>query len=151
MGENHRQELLEALVKIKRAMARSHMIAGIPHPALDAMKAIRRCDRLHPENPEAGVTMSDLSRLMGISKPAVTQIINDLEHRGCVERVSTKNDRRLVYVQITKTGEEILLRGEREFQEKLEIVVRSLGEKDTQELIRIITKLSVCLENTPIL
>ncbi len=43
-----------------------------------------------------GVTISALSELIDISKPAVSQMINTLEDKGYVERITTKSDRRRV-------------------------------------------------------
>ena len=150
MRNNQGQELLDALAQIKKALIRSHIIAGIPQPGLMAMRTIRRSQRSNADISLQGVKMSDISRYLDISKPAVTQIVNDLEKRGYVERVLTKNDRRLVCVRITEDGDKILDRGEEEYQEKLMQVTEILGEQDTHELIRIITKLSGALEKVSV-
>ncbi|HVJ49272.1 MarR family winged helix-turn-helix transcriptional regulator [Desulfitobacterium sp.] len=56
------------------------------------------------------VTISILSELLEISKPAVSQMINVLEDKGYVERMTTKNDRRIVYVRLTECGEQRLVK-----------------------------------------
>ena len=147
MNNNQGQELFDSLSKIKKVMIKSHMVAGVPQPALMAMRCIRhRNNCINDENLQ-GIKMSDISKFMNVSKPATTQIINDLEKKGYVERVLTQNDRRVVYISLTESGNEILDRGEKEGFSMLERIADCLGEEDTKDLIRIINKLTETFNN----
>lgn len=49
-------------------------------------------------------TVSSLSKLIHVSIPRVTMILDSLEEKGLVERVRDENDRRIVYAVLTKKG-----------------------------------------------
>jgi transcriptional regulator, MarR family len=88
-----------------------------------------------------GVTISALSELLDISKPAVSQMINAIEDKGYVERITTKNDRRLVYVRLTESGEQCLARELQAFLQGMAEIFDKMGEKDTEDLLRLLNKL----------
>ena len=54
------------------------------------------------EDEEKPVTMSDASRMLGISRPAITQLALRLCKKGCIERVRDENDRRIIYLRLTR-------------------------------------------------
>lgn len=88
-----------------------------------------------------GVTISTLSERLRISKSAVSQMINSLEDKGYVERFTTRNDRRLVYVRLTVRGGEVLSEKLRTFLKGMNTVFDKMGEEDTKELLRLLRKL----------
>lgn len=88
-----------------------------------------------------GLSMSNLSELLKISKPAVSQMVNSLEGKGYVERVMPKSDRRLVLVRLTEAGQQSLDREMQAFTDRLAQTFAELGEKDTEELFRLLTRL----------
>lgn len=93
------------------------------------------------------VKMSDISRLMGISKPAATQAVDRLVDRGMVRRVNDENDRRTVYIQITEKGETGF---KIELDRNLGIidkVIDNMGEKDAREFIRLFTKFKQSMDD----
>lgn len=147
MNNNQGQALLNSLHKIKKVMIKSHMMAGVPHPSIMALRGIKHCNNSTENGNLQGIKMSEISKFMDISKPATTQIINDLEKRGYVKRTLTENDRRVVYIRLTESGNEILDRGEKEAFASMAKIIDSLGENDTEELIRILKKLSDTLAN----
>ncbi|MEE9294150.1 MAG: MarR family transcriptional regulator [Phycisphaerae bacterium] len=49
-------------------------------------------------------TSSQVARFLGVSKPAVTQIVDSMERARLVVRRSTKRDRREVALELTKQG-----------------------------------------------
>lgn len=50
------------------------------------------------------LSMSELSRELGVSKPNVTLLIDKLEKLGLVERVSSETDRRVSFIRISEQG-----------------------------------------------
>lgn len=52
---------------------------------------------LHNEN----VKISDLSKKMGLSNSTVSGIVDRMEKHGIIERKRSKEDRRVVYVEVT--------------------------------------------------
>jgi len=108
------------------------------------LKAIRR------NSTPQGLSMSNLSELLKISKPAVSQMVNSLEEKGYVERILPKSDRRLVLVRLTEAGQQGLDQEMQAFTARLSQTFAELGEKDTEELLRLLTRLyGILLEQFP--
>jgi DNA-binding MarR family transcriptional regulator len=115
---------------------------GMPHSEYALMQLID----CHAQKSD-GLTVTALSELIQISKPAVSQIINVLEDKGYVERITTKKDRRIVYVKLTGQGEEALS-GAREIASKrLMRVLDKMGEDDAQTFIQLFDKFSIILSD----
>lgn len=52
-------------------------------------------------NHKEKTTVSELSERMSVSRPAVTQKINDLERLGLIEKIQSETDKRYFYISIT--------------------------------------------------
>lgn len=103
---------------------------------LDSEKATGKC----------GVMVSDLSLQHDISKPAISQTVNILEKKGLVERCADESDRRVVRIQLTEKGHEVLAKAQIAMLQFVEKVVGKLGTEDTQTLIRLFNRLYQVLE-----
>lgn len=93
------------------------------------------------------VKMSDISRRMGISKPAATQAVDRLVEREMVKRINDENDRRTVYIQITEKGEAGF---KAELDRNLCVidkVIDNMGENDAGEFIRLFTKFKQSMDD----
>ena len=97
---------------------------------------------------ESGAMISKLATLMEISNPAVSQKINVLEEKGYVERYSTKNDRRVVYVKLTEAGKKILERENERLMNSMKIIFDKMGEEDTEKFIELMSKLYKIIQET---
>jgi len=96
--------------------------------------------KLHSTATE-GVTNSTLSELLEISKSAVSQMINALEDKTYVERVTTKHDRRLVYIRLTASGEQRLEQQLQALLQRMAEIFDRMGREDTEDLLRLLQKL----------
>lgn len=88
------------------------------------------------------VTITEISEKIQISKPAVSQIINALEDKGFVKRVYTKSDRRVVYVEITDQGNELIEIAIKKKNETFNKLLQQLGDEDAETFLRILEKIS---------
>lgn len=86
-------------------------------------------------SPEAKA--SDIARASGLSPGAVTQVCDELVKDGMVERTRSLDDRRVVHIQITDGGREIVERFRNSRREKIRTVLAKLGEQDAGEFVRI--------------
>jgi len=93
-------------------------------------------DRVTPE--VKGVKVSELSTVLDITPAAVTHIINALEKKEYLERLSDKSDRRIVLVRLTEAGLNAIDDMKKQFFLGLKELIGFLGEKDSREFIRII-------------
>jgi len=74
-------------------------------PAMDLPVAQMRVCGILRDGPRA---MSVISRELGVTQSAMTQIADRLERAGMVERVSEPEDRRVKSLQLTSRGVEIM-------------------------------------------
>lgn len=138
------KELFQSILRIKKAMGRPSALGSMPQGTFVVLHAIlengSKLDFIDDEE-LMGMTVSDLSNVLQVSRPAISRTINELENKGFVKRVSTRSDRRLVYVCIAPLGEEVLRTAWQRANEGLKAVVEKMGEPDIRELIRILNKL----------
>ena len=138
------KELFQSILRIKKVMSRPLALGKLPKGTFVVLHAIlehgSRLDFIDDEE-LIGMTVSDLSDILQVSKPAISRTINELESKGFVKRVSTRSDRRLVYVCIDPLGEEALHTAWKRANEGLNAVIKGMGESDIKELIRILDKL----------
>lgn len=115
-------EQAAALTSILPKLMRSISALYADDPAMDLPVAqIRVCSILH-DGPR---TMSVLSRELGISLSATTQIADRLERAGMVERVPEADDRRVKSLQLTSHGNDVMgMRNERRTLRAAEMLER---------------------------
>ncbi|MDS0525427.1 MarR family transcriptional regulator [Clostridium sp. SHJSY1] len=89
-----------------------------------------------------GVKVSELSTILNITPAAVTHMINSLEKKEYLERLSNEKDRRIVLVRATEKGIKAIESMKQKFFNNLNELFDFLGEKDSKELLRIINLIS---------
>jgi len=92
------------------------------------------------ESDQKVLTVSELSGLLQITPAAVTHMINPLEERGFIERLSDPNDRRVVIIGMTEKGIEFAQSFVSNAQDKLMGLVTHLGKEDSRVFIQLINK-----------
>jgi len=85
--------------------------------------------------------MKDLARLFGITPPSITCFINKLEDQNLLSRKHEKQDRRNVYLELTKSGKKFLKTIQKKMENKMIGFLSPLNEKDKKDLINIYQKL----------
>ena len=75
------------------------------------------------------LSVSALSKAMGVSKPFVTNSLNPLVAAGFVERKSDENDRRMVMINVTPTGMEKFEKAKEQYTAGMDGLVERLGEE----------------------
>lgn len=136
MQISNAEKIYEIMEKFRRNVAYKKMNGEIPHSEFKLLKVIKRRNAEGEE-----VTVSTLSEQIGVSKSAISQMINHLEDEEYIERITTKNDRRLVYVRLTEHGERFLTEQYQRFLQGMTEIFNQMGEKDTEELLRLLEKL----------
>ncbi|NMO94480.1 MarR family winged helix-turn-helix transcriptional regulator [Paenibacillus lemnae] len=87
-----------------------------------------------------GLKVSEISGHMGVTSPTITQFINGLESRDLVTRFMDANDRRAVRVKLTAQGHHIADKAHEAFNVHFKGLVEYLGEEESMELARLLTK-----------
>lgn len=141
------KEFLDSIEKIKKLAHKHKKSQGYHIGMLMAMKFIYNNSLSNKEDENyCGIKTSELTKNLRITKPATSKMLNVMEEKGYVERISNKSDRRVVYVKLTKEGEEFLENQNTKFQDFTNKVVEKMGEEDTDNFIRLFGKLYDVIE-----
>ncbi|REE91385.1 DNA-binding MarR family transcriptional regulator [Paenibacillus taihuensis] len=103
---------------------------------------IRRATREQPE----GLKASELSSLMNVASPTMTQTLNVLAARGLVDRETDPNDRRAVRIKLTREGTRLTQMAEVKLQQKLAGLIAHLGEERAKLLVELIDEATAYFE-----
>jgi DNA-binding MarR family transcriptional regulator len=82
------------------------------------------------------VTMSALAEAEQVRRPTITRLIDGLERRGLVRRVSHADDGRVQLVEATAAGKRLLQQGRARRVERLRQGIAHLSAQDQQVLAR---------------
>lgn len=135
-------ELLTALHMIKRRHGGTVPKVPIRKSEMFALMTIGKLILKYPD----GIKLSTLSKTLNLAPPTVTPMINSLEESGFIIRVGSKQDRRVVFIQLTEMGQTFLTEKEKHFKSNIQALVEYLGQEDTKELIRLVRKTANFLE-----
>lgn len=100
---------------------------------------------LHNEN--GPLTPSEISDRAHISPARVANVLRALEEKGWVAREHSREDLRRVTVTLTEAGDAERMRRRAQFEAHAEAFLAKLGEADTREAIRILSRANQILED----
>lgn len=80
------------------------------------------------------LNQKDLERILDISNPTVTGILNRLEAKDLIRRVTCKHDARIRYIEVTKKAIELDKEIRKTFKEAEEQLVSSLTLEEIDRL-----------------
>lgn len=86
------------------------------------------------------VTPTKICEELGLSKSALTAILNSLEKRCLIERNLAKDDRRMILITSTEKSNEIMSACHSELQNTFFTLAEFLGEEDTLKFIELLNK-----------
>ena len=143
VSKDKSKELLSAITRINKLAHNGFRRKNMPNREFMLLKTIKylKNNECNDDYSSKGVKASDLSKFLSITKPAISKLINTLEEKGYVERITDKSDRRVVYINITENGEKILEEETKMFEEFTQKIVAKMGEGDTDEMIRLFKKM----------
>ncbi len=84
---------------------------------------------------------SELSRSMGVTSARIAALLKHLEQKGLVLRRTDELDERRVNVSLTEAGRELISRRRCEAIGRVAAALRSLGEEDACEYVRLQQKM----------
>lgn len=98
---------------------------------------------------DEGLKVSDISRILGLTPPTVTQLINSLEAKDMVRRQADPLDRRVVRIKLTEGGEAVTLKVKQHRDEMMNRLVAHLGEQDSVKLADLLLKVYDFIKDNP--
>lgn len=93
------------------------------------------------------LTMSELSKNLGIGVSTATGIIDRLVGKKLVLRKNDPKDRRIVCIELTKSGRQKAVDYQKQLKNSFEKMLASLTQKEQQILILIMEKIAKEQEN----
>jgi len=106
---------------------------GVSMREYDVLYTLAKCG--------APARMGELQSGVLLSQPALSRLVDRLESRGLVARISDQADGRAVRVALTPTGQELQQAVGRSHARSVEREMRPLASDEQRELQRLITKL----------
>lgn len=137
------QKMMDLFSRFRR-LHRGCPIPGLKHSELRILFGVKKSLTMHG----CGARISDLSRVMRVTSPTVSQLVNSLESSGLVERTTDPEDRRSIRVVLTAKGEDLLQAAADEFFSEFYGLVKYLGEDKSRQLIELLTESFTYLRNS---
>ncbi|WP_353893688.1 MarR family transcriptional regulator [Proteinivorax hydrogeniformans] len=125
-------KLMQAFMQLNRQRLHATPIAEMRHSELVVLRNISRLDN------GQGVMVSELSALLKVSAPSITQTVNSLVKKELVRRCADSADRRAVRLFLTDSGVEKLEAAFLEFKSQFQGLVNHMGKSRSQELIALL-------------
>jgi DNA-binding MarR family transcriptional regulator len=95
----------------------------------------------HLDDHPAAITLKQGAEAVHVSLPGASRLVEDLVHRGFIERHEDVEDRRMKRIQLTDTGREAIARLNAARLHGLEHFVAGLSAAERQALAQVLTKL----------
>lgn len=99
-----------------------------PGLSLTTLSTLSRLDHLGPQR------LTDLAGKEGVTQPAMTQLVSRLERDALATRVDDPQDRRVVLVEITQAGRDLLHHRRSNRSRKLNALLRTLPAGDRKAI-----------------
>jgi DNA-binding MarR family transcriptional regulator len=85
---------------------------------------------------------SDMAKTLGLTPPTVTHLTEKLVKRRLITRSMDENDRRIIYLEITSAGEDILKEANELGQKLRKELFEKLTDEERQQMLHIYRKLN---------
>ncbi len=97
------KEMLDSFYTAKRII---DLLPGLPEGISPShIRYLDNIEKLKKEKKD--VRVSDLSKILELQKPGVTRTLKEMEEKGLVTKIPSKEDARVIYIEITPEGEKI--------------------------------------------
>lgn len=133
------RKLMQAFLQFRRLFRSQSPIEGLRPSEIMVLHFIKA--KVGSDGP--GIKVSELSAILGVTPPTVTQMINGLVADGFVERSTDPTDRRAVRIRLTDKGQRALRKATDAFVDAFRGLAEYLGEEDTAKLAELLAKVFV--------
>lgn len=130
------QKLLGAFRQFGKVDWHGRMVAGYRPNEIHTLLMINKC--VGEDSP--GMAISEISKLLRVSSPTITQTIKQLESEGLVTRSADPADLRVVLIRLTETGKQVAMQAIETYTMILTGLVEYLGEEQSNQLAELLTK-----------
>lgn len=135
------EDFIKSLFKLMRSLHKITLYQGsetdLSAPQIQTLMFLK-------ENQAASI--SDIAHNFNLALPTVTNILDRLGSAGLVSRLSDSSDHRIIRIELTKKGGQVLSEAVERKIANIKNVLSLLSEKDIKDLGEIIKKLSEKVE-----
>src|SRR5438067_3340249 len=132
------QKLLRAFMQFHKAEWHQRSIAGCKPSEIRVLFCIKK--GVKPDTSEMKV--SEISKLLHVTSPTITQLLKGLEAHGLIERHIDPADRRAVGITLTEKGERVTEQAAEAFLTSLHGLIEYLGEEQSNQLAELLSRVS---------
>lgn len=87
-------------------------------------------------------TMKDISQYLNITPPSATTIIESMQKKGLIKRISEPKDRRSIKIILTTKGKDFLTKTHKAKFQVLKKLIAKLEDSEQKEFIRLLNKIT---------
>jgi len=135
LPETLSSRLLSSFFRFTRTPWHNAPADGLSQVETDILENIWRANR-H----DKVLRVLDLSSILRVTSPTVTQHLNNLEDLGLIERVHSKEDKRTITLSITEVGEAALRTHRTRLENDFSEFINLISEEDSETLIALLDK-----------
>lgn len=130
-------ERLQAQTQVVLAQAELELPAG-------HFTVLAALDRL------GSLNVGELTEALGVSQPGVTRMLDKLQAEGLVRSVQSEDDRRVRTIELTRLGQQLVLRAKRVVWPKVEAAVAAACAGPAEALLPALAALEAALVEVPL-
>ncbi len=142
MPTKEAKELVQTIFTLKR-----FLFAYLQNKTKNSPERMIQFEALSYIHNQKRPKMKDLAQFFGITPPSITCMIDKLEHRHLLMRSHDKEDRRNIYLKLTREGIKFLQVNQKQLESTIIDFLSPLNENDKKDLINIYKKLFTHYEN----
>lgn len=118
----------------------SLMFQGLENLTIDGIKVKEGIILMNYIQNQKQVTMSDIKNFLDTNPSTATRRVESLAKDGLIQRINDDEDRRIVYIKLTKKGENIHQKFFANRIRMIEKFMRHISEEDAMTFLRVIEK-----------
>ena len=119
--------LADAFMAFRKAMRPPRSVAGRTPGEAHTLMVIQHATA-------HGLSVSEVSRVLHVTSPSITQMVNVLESDGLVVRCADPSDRRAIRLRLTPSGLVVAKQAGKEYRELYRGLAEYLGEEQSDQL-----------------
>ena len=104
--------------------------------------SITQLHYLHVIKERTYVTITELAEIFGVQKSTVTVTVNKLLQSGFIEKLASKDDLRVVYVNLTEQGKEIIELEDKGYRQFAASILAMLNEEEQATFTFLLNKVT---------
>ncbi len=139
------QDLFKLMKQVPRLKFKQSVVEGLTRSEYELLTILK----MNIYDKGTAMSVSEISNLLQITPAAITHIINPLEEKEFIKRLPDPKDRRVVLIGLTDKGAKTADALIADVREQVVGLINYLGEKDSREFARLLSRAFEYFESRP--